>query len=73
MTTTLDHVFAQSSAGVPRTTPSLGINCLSVSEAGVAEARALLEQLGVRPGQLVAGAYVDLLNAGPAAVPHATG
>ena len=42
-------------------------------EAGVAEARALLEQLGVRPGQLVAGAYVDLLNAGPAAVPHATG
>ena len=31
------------------------------TEAGVAQAHALMEQLGVRPSQLIEGAYVDLL------------
>ena len=35
-------------------------------EAGVREAHALMERLGIEPGQLVEGAYVDLLRAGAA-------
>jgi len=31
-------------------------------EAGIAEARALMERLGIEPSQLIEGAYVDLLN-----------
>jgi predicted adenylyl cyclase CyaB len=37
------------------------------AEAGIAEAHALMAQLGVDAGQLVQGAYVDLLNARSAA------
>ena len=33
------------------------------AESGVAQAHALLKRLGVQPGQLIAGAYIDLLNA----------
>jgi len=36
------------------------------AEAGVAEAHALMAQLGIAPGQLVQGAYVDLLRAAAA-------
>ena len=37
------------------------------SEAGVSEAHALMEQLGIAPGQLVKGAYVDLVTQSAAA------
>ena len=33
------------------------------AESGTAEAHALLQRLGVPPGQLIAGAYLDLLHA----------
>jgi predicted adenylyl cyclase CyaB len=32
------------------------------AEAGVREARELMERLGIRPSQLIEGAYVDLLG-----------
>lgn len=43
------------------------------AEAGVEEAHALLDRLGVAPGQLMAGAYVDLLNAEAAHAPRTAG
>ncbi len=40
---------------------------------GIDEAHSLLLQLGVQPASLIAGAYIDLLNAQPSHAPRAAG